>query len=162
MEEAERQASRDGAALVNSMHQLLKAAYPHADPEPQHTAHISVTCDMRTAVAWIHWRQVDDESNITYEMERLAQSFCNDHEFMQKIRAVVKNATEHALGTRLEIIRSAIGALREKLEAEGSVAQVSQQQMVPLPHLATPSVSSTVSDGPVRKRPRFEAVDDRD
>lgn len=159
MEGAERQASRDGAALVNSMHQLLKAAYPHADPEPQNTAHISITCDMRTAVAWIHWRQIDDESNITYEMERLAQSFCNDYESMRQIRAVIKNATEYALDPRLKIIKSAIEVLKEKLEADGSVAQVVSQQIVPQSHLATPSVSSTVSDSPARKRPRLDAVD---
>jgi hypothetical protein len=160
MEEAERQASRDGAALVNSMHQLLKAVYPHEESEPHHTAHVSLTCDMRTAVAWIHWRQVDNENNITYEMERLAQSFCNDHEFMQKIQAVVKNATEYALGPRLEMIKSAIEALKEKLEVEGSITQVVSQQMVPSPHLVTPSVSSTVSDSLVRKRQRFNAADD--
>lgn len=161
MEEAERQASRDGAALVNSMDQLLKAAHPHTDPEPQETAHISITCDMRTAVAWIHWRQIGDENNVTYEMERLAQSFCDDHESMRQIRAVVKNTTEHALGPRLEMIRSAIEVLKEKLEADGSVAQVVSKQIVPQPHLATPIVSSTISDSPASKRLRLDIVDER-
>jgi hypothetical protein len=160
MEEAERQASRDGAALVNSMHQLLKAAYPQTDPDAQHTAHVSITCDMRTAVAWIHWRQVDNEGNITYEMERLAQSFCNDGESMQNVKEIIKNRTEDAMGPRLEIIRGAIEVLTEKLDAEISVVPVIAQQIVPPQHLATRSVGSTVPDSQARKRSRFDAAID--
>lgn len=155
MEEAERQASRDGAVLVNSMHQLLKAAYPDTDPDPQHTAHVSIVCDMRTMVAWVHWRQVDNEGNITYEMERLAQSFCNDSKATQQVRRVDKNLRENAVGPRLEMIKRAIEALKGKLDAEGST--VSRQRV---PNLATLSVSSTSSDSPVRKRSRLDAPSD--
>ena len=151
MDEAERQASRDGAVLVNSMHQFFKAARPYMDPPPQHTAHVSITCDMRTAIAWIHWRQVDGEGNITYEMERLAQSFCNDTGSMQRIRAVIKNRIDHALGPRLDLIRETVETIRGKFDIEDVVPHAGQ--MSPPQALATPAVSSTLLS---RKRTRVD------
>jgi hypothetical protein len=166
--EAEQQASRGASAIVNSMYQFLRAADPDKQPGVDDTSHISITCDMRTVVIWIHWREVDEDGNVTYEMEKVAQSFCDDETALRGIRDVIKNVTEHGMTTRLSMIRQAseqlaAGSNRTASSAPASVLSLSRQEKL-VSVLPSPVLTSTSSDSrsasassPPKKRARVES-----
>ena len=108
------QGARDGACIVNYNQAFLEAA--GLVPSIIDTCHFSVTCDILSAMLWVHWRESKEgyvehyARMISHENIRDADED-KDNPGMRKFRARLRNILEWAQGTRLEMFRSAIAKM---------------------------------------------------
>ncbi|KAF2254224.1 hypothetical protein BU26DRAFT_558934 [Trematosphaeria pertusa] len=107
--EAMLQAARDGSTISNYLHDFFTAA--GHEPSLIDTSHFSLTCDMNTVHLWVHWRQ--EEGDVKHFMKIIGQAFLRDidddgNPQLVKIRKMLRNLLDYAVGARLQKIRSAI------------------------------------------------------
>ena len=109
---AQRQSARDGAAIVNYLHDFYtKAGF---DPTVVDTCHWSVTCDMMTAMLWVHWRTFEAETGaVEHHMQMVDQQFLraiddSENTAMVNFRRRLRNVLDYAVGPRLIKIKAAI------------------------------------------------------
>ncbi|KAI9880600.1 MAG: hypothetical protein M1830_001951 [Pleopsidium flavum] len=135
--EAENQAARAGAALVNNMRQLyshLSSGELSAKAETRiiaRTACFSATVDSRTVTLWLHWLQLhvqagedDDDDDPYHQMSRLKTfNLLEDpderHEELRRLRRAIDNIFGWGLKERLPEIRE---VLDDILKVRGEVA----------------------------------------
>jgi hypothetical protein len=104
---------RDGAAIVEANYQFFRKAYPDRDPPLEHIAHFSMTCDLHTAVVYVHWRHVID-NQVLYEMETIEEGFLSRDRKIWPVRRAIKNIIEHAKGERLRTFKAALPSLKAR------------------------------------------------
>lgn len=149
------QAALDGATIVNSLEQLYNSASTTAnnDAPPDHvrTCHFSFLSDMISAQLFVHWRHIDDDGEVCYEMERIAHALLCEADEVRKLRHAVKNIIAHAQTARLEAIKAAARGLgvAPPLHSIGSA-----------PFLSPPGTDVSLDDRPLTKRPRREISDE--
>ncbi|KAJ4365385.1 hypothetical protein N0V95_000532 [Ascochyta clinopodiicola] len=154
------QAARDGAIIVNYMHQFYTLAYPGRDPTAMETCHMSLTTEGYTIVLWIHWRETNTEDDEVYwRMEELDTARMNKLDDLRHMRNMLHNYLDNAMEERLSSIKEALPAFwshRPKkrvnsTRSQSSAAETDLQLDIPL----TPSTSATMSaDGDLDPRKR--------
>ncbi|KAL6711787.1 hypothetical protein ACN47E_002830 [Coniothyrium glycines] len=103
------QAARDGALIVNYMHQFYSTAYPNRNPSQLYTCHVSLTTDMLTTSLWLHWREVDSvDKQVYYRMERIHSAHLHEVEELAVTRNMLHNYINYALKQRLASIKAAL------------------------------------------------------
>jgi hypothetical protein len=161
--DAQLQAARDGAAIVNSMHQLSDAATRAGlDPlDAENKCHFSLACDMSTAALFVHCRVGDAEESPSYHMWRIAHALLSNEESMSALRLALRNILDWATTTRLNSMRAATAVLvtamnkpRQRSVKNGS-AQASSAGNFPGMIPLTPVSDSTSDMLPPKKRPRI-------
>jgi hypothetical protein len=95
------QAARDGALIVNYMHQFYSLAYPNRPPTQLQTCHFSTTTEIYTYMLWIHWREVDpDDGEVYFRMEEVETARMNKLEDVREVRKILHNYLDFSLGER--------------------------------------------------------------
>ncbi|KAF2123572.1 hypothetical protein P153DRAFT_303612 [Dothidotthia symphoricarpi CBS 119687] len=112
MSHAQNQSARDGTAIVNYLHDFYtRAAH---EPSAVDTCHWSVTCDMHSAMLWVHWRNFNKEEQIVeHHMTLVDQQFLRsakdvNNKAMEGFRSQLRNILNWALGQRLHNLKAAI------------------------------------------------------
>ena len=105
------QAARDGALIVNYMHQFYSLAYPNRPPTQLQTCHFSTTTEIYTYMLWIHWREVDpDDGEVYFRMEEVETARMNKLDDVREVRKILHNYLDFSLGERLRSIKEALHA----------------------------------------------------
>lgn len=157
--EAASQAARDGAVVVNYLHDLYSVAYGKP-PSTVDACHFSVIGDLQYLELWIHWR---DGAN--HYMEMIDHFSYRKEAELQQARGLLHNIKNHALNTRLLSIKAALPAFAtEKKKPSSRYPAVSTSQYsASASVLSHPSASvfqvpltpSSVASEPSKKRPRL-------
>ncbi|KAJ4286548.1 hypothetical protein N0V90_013248 [Kalmusia sp. IMI 367209] len=103
------QAARDGALIVNYMHNLYSTAYPDRAPTQLETCHFSLTIDGCTIILWIHWREIKD-GEVYFRMEVVDMARMRKLDDLLEVRKILHNYVDYALGERLRSIKGALPA----------------------------------------------------
>lgn len=96
------QAARDGAAIVNQLHDL----YAIVDPSPPsvfRTCHFSVQSDLQHGGLWVHWRE-----GVEHYMELEYDFSMRDEVALETLRRFLRNILDNALRQRLESLKIAL------------------------------------------------------
>ncbi|KAF1937774.1 hypothetical protein EJ02DRAFT_47020 [Clathrospora elynae] len=105
------QAARDGALIVNYLHQFYSLAYPNRPPTQLQTCHFSITTEIYTCMLWIHWREVDpDDGEVYFRMEEIETARMNKLDDVREVRKILHNYLDFSLGERLRSIKEALYA----------------------------------------------------
>ncbi|KAF2811521.1 uncharacterized protein BDZ99DRAFT_385092 [Mytilinidion resinicola] len=105
------QAARDGALIVNYMHDFYSLAYPNRTPTHLETCHFSLTTEGYTIILWIHWREVDLENGEVYfRMEEVEMARMGKLDDLLDVWRTLHNYLDFALGERLRSIKEALSA----------------------------------------------------
>jgi hypothetical protein len=104
---AQNQAARDGAAVVNQLHDLHLAAYGDV-PSIAQTCHFSVQSDLQHGGLWVHWRE-----GVDHHMELVFDFSMRDQSQLEQLRTRLHNILEHAVGERLKTIKVALPKLAD-------------------------------------------------
>jgi hypothetical protein len=99
---AQNQAARDGAAVVNQLHDLYTTV-DSTPPSPVQTCHFSVQTDLQHGGLWVHWR---DGHNHYMELEY--DFSMRDEVALGNLRGFLRNILNNATGPRLESIKTAL------------------------------------------------------
>jgi hypothetical protein len=99
---AQNQAARDGAAVVNQLHDLYTTA-DSTPPSPVQTCHFSVQTDLQHGGLWVHWR---DGHNHYMELE--FDFSMRDEVALGNLRGFLRNILDNATGPRLESLKTAL------------------------------------------------------
>lgn len=105
---ARNQAAREGAAIVNHLHQYYSIAY-NREPSIVQTCHFSLTCDIDYAEIWVHWRD-----KMAHYMELVDGFSLRKLDDVSEVRSLPRNILNHALGQRLRDIMDAIPSFKAK------------------------------------------------
>lgn len=76
----------------------------------------------------MNWREQDEDKTISYYMEEVESGMLNKEKDMNKIRRILRNLQDHALGHRLQRIKKLLPAFSEhfaKLKPAETVTAVS-------------------------------------
>ncbi|OCL02020.1 hypothetical protein AOQ84DRAFT_305522 [Glonium stellatum] len=163
------QGARDGATVVNYLHQFYTKA-ENREPSVIATYHFSATCDMEILQIYVHWREANSDSSVSYFMKPIAQTFLRKTSEMEEARKVLRNILEYSVKDRLQNIRQAIPPLKSrKLEQRHCVSAASESvtQAHPIPTIGagpvfpppTPSSKGSPSAHAQKKRKRNNATD---
>jgi hypothetical protein len=99
---AQNQAARDGAAVVNQLHDLYTTA-DATPPSPVQTCHFSVQTDLQHGGLWVHWRDDPD-----HYMELEYDFSMRDEVALETLRGFLRNILDNATGPRLKSLRTAL------------------------------------------------------
>ncbi|KAF2647979.1 hypothetical protein K491DRAFT_685068 [Lophiostoma macrostomum CBS 122681] len=98
--------ARDGACIVNYLHEYYETAYKRpATPLEAH--HISFTTDVATFRIWVHWREEDQSASHHY-MKCILKGFLSDERDVSAVRRILDNLLTYAVGYRLRSIKDAL------------------------------------------------------
>ena len=103
--QAENQAAGSGAHCVNSMHWLLREAYPSTAPSMLDTVAFTIAVTHREAIYHIHFYSEEDD---TFYMSCIGNFSTLRPVDIQRSNDVTESILEHGLGTRQQMIRSAL------------------------------------------------------
>lgn len=92
--DAEQQARRDGAALVNSL-ELYSMAFTKSLPAPEQSCVFSLTCSPQHFTLWVHHRRGD-----FYDMTQLCNGRWNAKDNVQEIKLRLRGISDWARGER--------------------------------------------------------------
>ncbi|RYO45129.1 hypothetical protein AA0116_g13397 [Alternaria tenuissima] len=107
--DARLQAARDGALIVNYMHQFYSHAYPDRGPTQLETCHVSLTTEMISSYLWLHWCEMDPVDGEVYcRMELIESAHLHKLSDMAETRKILHNYIDYAMGERLESIKAAL------------------------------------------------------
>jgi hypothetical protein len=157
---AQNQAARDGAVVVNHLHDLYRVAYGDS-PSVVETCHFSVVCDVQYAEIWVHWRE-----GMEHYMEMVRHGACRSEAEMLDIRCALRNINDYAVNERLESIRSALTPFAEAKKAKRPYPSVREPLTIAAPPsqsslltagvaLPPPATPSSVASEPIKKRRRL-------
>jgi hypothetical protein len=109
-----RQGARDGAAIVNYLHEFYTSAGKAAALVD--TCHWSLTCDMHTVILYIHWAERDGQGVMQHHMKKVDQEFLRaardpTNAAMARFRQHLRNILKRSLGERLERLKAAVPLL---------------------------------------------------
>ena len=124
---AHNQAARDGAVIVNYLHEFYSLAYLDRHPLVVDTAHYSFTCDLHTAQIWVHWH--DQEG---HHMETIIEFSLRVENEIVKARGILKNILNYALGGRLENIKNTLPAFeKSRIKGKGPTIRAGMSTVAP-------------------------------
>ena len=114
---AHNQSGRDGATIVNHLHELYKTAYGR-EPTVVEASHFSMTVDMMNVNFFAHWRDMDrdedDKPIVVHHMELFYECSLRDVVAVEHARNIVKNIAAYAVGERLASIKAALALFMAK------------------------------------------------
>ncbi|KAF2792317.1 hypothetical protein K505DRAFT_326231 [Melanomma pulvis-pyrius CBS 109.77] len=157
-EAAQIHGARDAAVLINSLYQIFRIANPGEPSHPRDTCHFSVTCDMLSAMLYVHWREEDHAGTPAYRSCVLLECNLKDLRAVQDFRRILRNILDDAMGDRLAVFRALIPILENACYGRTSVASSSRlavksstpTQLSPLPIAASINSQSDINpDFPV-------------
>jgi len=111
------QATRGGACVVNYNHTFLESA--GMVPSNLETMHFSLTCDMRTVIINVNWRDYVD-SEVVHYSKKISSHRLDDEKDMLEFRGHLRNILDWAVGERLDMFHRAIKMLAKKNGREPS------------------------------------------
>jgi hypothetical protein len=153
------QGARDGCAVVNYLHQFYATARPNQVPSLIEACHFSATIDRRSIILWVHWREQDENGNVSYHMEQIESGMLDKEKDNKEIRTILRNLQDYALEDRLQGIKELLPSLWNCLAKPRPALTVSVMSsssgMENVPALPPPTPSSDAME-PVRKRKREE------
>jgi hypothetical protein len=121
------------------------------------TCHFSATIDMRSIILWVHWREQDENGNVSYYMEQIESGMLDKEKDNKEIRTILRNLQDYALEDRLQGIKELLPSLWNCLAKPRPALTVSLMSsssgMENVPTLPPPTPSSEAME-PVRKRKR--------
>lgn len=121
------QAARDGALIVNYMHQFYSHAFPDQHPSQLETCHVSLTTDMISSYIWLHWREVDPiDGEVFYRMESIESALLHKLRDVAETRKVLHNYIEYAMGERLQSIKAGLSPFWQNRPARPAARRHSQ------------------------------------
>ncbi|KAF2677726.1 hypothetical protein K458DRAFT_436363 [Lentithecium fluviatile CBS 122367] len=164
---AANQSARDGAVIVNHLHEFYAAAYPDRAPSVVDTCHFSVTSDLNYLEIWVHWRANGSDE---HHMEQVDNFSLRKEEHVREARSLLRNIADYAVGDRLAAIKAAIPSFAEsqlkgqvrpilppESTAPSSSASATSGRLLNFMFPMTPNStgSGSVMSEPVKKRPRL-------
>ena len=111
--QAENQAAGGGAHCVNSMRWLLREVYPSRAPSILDTVAFTIAATHREAIYHIHFYS---EENDAFYMSWIGTFSTLRGSDIQGSNEITENILEHGLGTRQQMIRSALRDMWPRLE----------------------------------------------
>ena len=106
MFEAENQARRGGATLVNAGRKLFKlTGKEDVQGADDRTYVYSATLDPQAIKIWIHWAEVRPNGRVHFHMNRIFGCLLDDDNALEKIRNVTHNIIEWGLNERLDSLK---------------------------------------------------------
>ena len=103
MSEAENQARRGGAILVNAERQLAQLAGREDGPGPDDKTYIySATLDPQAIKVWVHWAEVRPNGKVHFHMNHIFSCALGDGDALMKMRRITHNTIEWGLNERLD------------------------------------------------------------
>ena len=106
MFEAENQARRGGATLVNAGRKLFKLAGREDAQGPDDKTNVySATFDPQVIKVWIHWAEVRSNGKVHFHMNRVFGCLFDDDDVLGKIRNVAHNIIDWGLNERLDLLK---------------------------------------------------------
>ncbi|KAF2734843.1 hypothetical protein EJ04DRAFT_576544 [Polyplosphaeria fusca] len=152
---AHNQAGRDGAVIVNHLHEFYSVAYgSEREPSIMETCHFSLTCDLMNGSIFAHWR--DQE---THHMELVFEFSLRKEAEVQVARRILWNILEYATGERLRSIKAAIpsfagnrGQFRTVAGSAAALTEASSLDSHAWANFPTPLTPASAASEPVKKR----------
>ncbi|KAF2241400.1 hypothetical protein BU26DRAFT_525225 [Trematosphaeria pertusa] len=136
------QSGRDGAAVVNHLHDFYIVAYPHREPTVVETCHYSLTCDLHYAQIWVHWRQQGALAVPDHHMELVEEFSMRKEADVRKARTVLRNILDYALGPRLQSLKAALPSFATNRVYRGGTSTTGPGSETSLPMLHLPLTPS--------------------
>ena len=109
---AQNQAARDGATIVNYLHDMYTAA-DGISPTTVQTCHFSVQSDLQHGGLWVHWREESD-----HYMELVYDFSMRDQTALENLRGLLLNVLNNALGERLKSIKATLPKFAESQKCD--------------------------------------------
>ena len=151
---AHNQAGRDGAVIVNHLHEFYSVSRGRAcEPGIVETCHFSLTCDLLNGNIFVHWREQD-----VHRMELVYEFSLRKEAEVESARRMLWNIMDYAVEERLQSIKAAIPAFarnRQQVQpaAESTIARsetsLNSRSWVQFP---TPLTPTSVASEPVKKK----------
>ncbi|KAF2733706.1 hypothetical protein EJ04DRAFT_577407 [Polyplosphaeria fusca] len=154
------QAARNGALIVNYMHQFYLLAYPNRAPTPLETCHFSMTTECYTIILWIHWREVNPmDGQVYFRMEEVEMARMRKLDDVLEVRKILKNYIDFAMGERLRSIKKALPAfwpnrhnIKAIIKSRNSTARSTSEPQLDMP--MTPSDTGNLDEVAPKKMKR--------
>jgi hypothetical protein len=103
--DARLQAARDGALIVNYMHQFYSHAYPDLGPTLLEMCRVSLIAETISSYFWLHWRKVDPvDGKVYYRMEPIESAHLHKLSDVAETRKILHNYIDYGMGERLYIM----------------------------------------------------------
>ncbi|KAI9854871.1 MAG: hypothetical protein M1813_000647 [Trichoglossum hirsutum] len=113
--DAQNQAMRTGAALVNARVDLCELASPLATPSSSDACVFSATIDSYTATTYIHWCATDESGNRNFHMNSLSDFILGRQVDIWRLQREIDNIMEWGLGRRLARTRAILDMIFERI-----------------------------------------------
>lgn len=160
LHDAQNQAARDGAVIVNCLWDLYRVAY-NRTPSVLEACHFSWLSDLEFAQLWVHWRE-----GAQHYMEHVDDFSLRKEDDVCKARGFLRNIVNSAVTERLDSIKKALPLFAkartksypyplahtaETMSLGGSSAATPPFQF------DTPRYPQSTASEPSKKRPKLES-----
>lgn len=167
------QTARDGAAVVNYLHDYYQIAYNRPATVVE-ALHVSVTCNVEIVNIWLHWREDDGAGQPKHYMKSIHACTTWTEPPLLEARAILKNLVRYALDERVASIKAALphfynnklkmkgpGSRLKANTGRGSAASIRPPTPMSTPFSPPPQVRQSMPPQK-KRRPAEERVESED